>query len=124
MQGIVKLGRPFGFPDNAVDRQALHAGHGWNGSVVAVIDEQRPDQIVGRKHALTHHASRPFGPPVAAHAYRQIERGSIGCLACLLFDRHEADFPLQRSAELYGHKHTPGVLLARPIRPRYPLSEE
>ena len=73
--GDCQLGRPFGFPDNAVDRQAL-ARRAWMERGVSLPSLMNKGQIriVGRKHALTHHASRPFGPPVAAHAYRQIER--------------------------------------------------
>ena len=35
-------------------------------ALVAVDDEDRPDQVVGRQHVLAHQAARPFGLAVAA----------------------------------------------------------
>ena len=113
MQGIVSLAAVSASrttPDRSTG--AAHPASMEQVCLVAVDDEQRPDQVVSRQHVLAHHAAGPFGAPVASHADRKIERSGIGSLACLLFDRHEADFPLQRSAELYGHQNSPGALFS------------
>ena len=73
--GDGQLGGAFGLAHRLVDRQPLDAGHRghWRARVVAVHDEQRPDQVVGGELVLAHHAARPFAAPVAAQADGEIE---------------------------------------------------
>ena len=56
-----------------VNRQALDARHGGDflPYILAIDDEDRPDQIVGREHILAHQAARPFRAAVAARPVRQ-----------------------------------------------------
>ena len=42
--------------------------------LLAVDDEQRPDQVVGGEHVLAHQPPRPFGAAVAAQAGGEVER--------------------------------------------------
>ena len=49
--------------------------------LVALDDEERPDQVVDRQHVLAHEAARPVRLAVAARALAQSERRSARALA-------------------------------------------
>ena len=64
-----------GLADRLVDGEPLDAGHRGHlvAALVAVDEENRPDQIVGRQNVFTRQATRPLGLAVAARAMDQIE---------------------------------------------------
>ena len=74
-RGNFQLHRPLGDAHDLVDAVALDAGHGGDrlAPLLALANEQRPDQIVHREHVLGHQPPRPFGLAVAARADREIE---------------------------------------------------
>ncbi len=58
--------------------------------VVAVDNEDRPDQIVRGQHVLSHHAARPIGAAIAPHPDGQVllglRRGFDRCEPHLAFE--------------------------------------
>ncbi len=101
MQGIFEFRRALRRARDLVDREPLDARHRGDRltRLVAVHDEERPDQVVGREHVLAHHPPRPVGAAVAPHADGQVERG--GRLPGLVMrDRHETDGPLAAAGRI------------------------
>ncbi len=59
-----------------IHAEALHARHGGHGvaSIVAILDEDRPDEIMGRQAVFGHQIAGPGRFPVAPHAVRRKAR--------------------------------------------------
>ena len=66
--------------DGLVDRQALDAGHRRHrlAHLVAVDEEDRPDQVVDRQRRFAHQPPRPVGAAVAPHAAPAEDRVHVG----------------------------------------------
>mgnify|MGYP000892591223 CR=1 FL=1 len=60
--GDVEFHGAFGIAHALIDAEAIHARHRGNrcAQIVAVNDEQRPDQVVGGQHVFTDQPARPF----------------------------------------------------------------
>jgi hypothetical protein len=69
-----EIARLFGGLDEEVDRQAIDAGHRFDGcaGVGALLHEHRPDQVIDRKPGLGHQPARPLFAAVAAQPRRRI----------------------------------------------------
>ena len=70
-----ELGGALRRADRLIDGEALDIGHrGDRRPDFGALDQkQRPNQIVRGDDVLAHHAPRPFGAPITARTYRQIE---------------------------------------------------
>ena len=69
-----------GLADDLVDAEALDARHRGDGiaRVVAVDDEERPDEVVDGQHVLAHEAAGPVGLAVAAGPVGQVQARTRG----------------------------------------------
>ncbi len=76
MRRDAELCRALGLLDGEVDGQAEDAGHGGDllAAVLAVDDEDRPDQVVDGQPVLLHQPARPVG---LAHAAQPARAGDL-----------------------------------------------
>ena len=118
--GNRQLGGARGGVHGLVDREPLYSGHRGHRSadLMAIDQEQRPDQVVGGEHVLAHEPPRPIGAAVAPRADRPDRaararlrparssdvrarkrgsgRGAAACNRSAKFDRHDRMLPLAR----------------------------
>ena len=76
----VELDRPLGLAHRLIDAEPVDAGHRGdrNAPLLALDQEQRPDEVARRQHMLRHQPPRPFRLAVAARAVGEVEAVGFG----------------------------------------------
>ena len=75
-----ELDRPLGLAHRLIDVQPVDARHGGdrNAALVALDQEQRPDEVARRQHMLGDQPARPVRLAIAAWAMGEVEAGGRG----------------------------------------------
>ena len=113
-RGNFELHRPLGLAHRLVDAEPLHAGHRRDGNArpLALDQEQRPDQIVGRQHAFADQPPGPFRLAVAAWAVGDFEAGREIGARRLEHGGLQRPFIHRGGRVLRGVRHRPAFLIS------------
>ena len=96
-----ELDRPPGLAHRLIDAEPVDARHRGdrNALLLAIDEEERPDQVVRGQHVFRDQPPRPFRLAVAARALGEVEAAGFGDAGRLV---HQGGGSLQRLIHLFG----------------------